>query len=113
MMSKDEEQKDKEGRIVHITWWRQAGEHSRIYPYIDLDVLVEGGWNAIYRTIRLWERSAEHSKMSAVLALMEGRRDNDACCSYALELDEVLSIMGWDKLPVSKYQNTINIGKER
>ena len=49
--------------------------------------------------------------MAVVLALMEGNRENDECCSYVLELDEVLSVMGWDKLPVRNDLVTVNIGK--
>lgn len=108
-------EKDKK---VHISWWRQVDEHGSIYPYIDLDVdvPVKGYENnmAVGRgclTVRLWERSAEHSKMAAVLSLMEGNQENGACTSYVLGEDEVLSVMGWDKLPVRNDLVTVNIGK--
>ena len=93
-------------RIVSIEWWCQGVYNGKpeaadtsIFPYIEL--VFDSGVDE-YRAVRLWEQSAEHSKLVPVLQLMGPVWDdtvNDTVCYLTLTEGEVFDLLGWNTIP--------------
>lgn len=94
--------------MAKIEWWvRDASspDGRNIYPYIDIDFDGVNEYNRRSPIVRLWERSAEHSKLKSVLDLMglvptggDGSL-RDYVYEAGISDEEVLCVMGWDEIP--------------
>lgn len=82
---------------MEIFWWSQdwrKGAES-YYPYI-----MFNNPNFECNNVRLWERSAEHSKMRTILELMTpAHTSGESCRIYELTQEEIMSVMGWETWP--------------
>lgn len=88
-------------KTVSIEWWCQGVYNGKpeatdtsIFPYIELNF----GGGEDYRAVRLWEQSAEHSKLVPVLQLM-GPVWEDTVCYLTLTEGEVFDLLGWNTIP--------------
>lgn len=94
-------------RTVSIEWWCQGGYNGKpeatdvgIFPYMELHFGSGANYDGDnYRCVRLWEQSAEHSKLVPVLQLM-GPVWQDAICHISLTEDEVFSLLGWTRATI-------------